>query len=842
MTRKKRPEYRVRYIYDSETSNIDNGREHYAYPILHQLGTIQDGASIANITPDNVEQLVSIDLYRHTFELCAALDAIVDSEPGYVPVMLCHNLSFDMYGLASWLNAHEVRVLAKSKRKPITFTIMGEDGKTPKLVIWDTLVFAQKPLDKMGFECGYFKASGSWDYSLVRTPETPLTPNELEYAKRDIYALAAWMAFFLQQNPDIPENMLGLNVVTKTGIVRTRMKLRYEKLKANGAKYDVGRMWLFQNRRESPKDDDELFTMHACTRGGFTFCASTAASIPYDLEGTDKIVVGYDATSQHPAMMVSHKYPVRFTRAYPTTLSLAFSTIGRVDFHYLLANWGKPFSVAFNGLFKFVNLRPKAGSIFEKYGVYPLASARFSTKKPEPHDETDNEQADLFHGAMHEAGYHDFAENPKYAFGKLVSADVCSVYLTELAAWEVWQAYEWDSVEGITGYVTHKFERPTDMAVVSVMQFYKAKNEFKLAKGAYEHDATIYNGDVLKALGIPETLVQAMENGNASDSDVDFSYLGTKADLNSLFGVNATNEYRRDTVLTSTGISYEGADGIANKPKNPKAWYQFGQRIVGWSRIAQICNMYLMEPYTLQIINGDTDSIKILARELDLDKIDSELDRYAHALDRAKKDVCYRVKRQYPEKYDALKYIGHYVREFTVKQYCASWNKAYIYREFDKRDGLQHCHFTLAGIPTSDRYRYNADFTKERTFKGVNSYADDYLETHSFADLCNLFLGYNVTYGPSVIGLNMRSFPQWGDTVLARITDYMGNDALVSEPAALNLHEMSKTVNDTRSADNARNMDYALENNADINIKPIYLYSPDGETLDVIDMGEIANG
>ena len=842
MTRKKRQEYRVRYVYDSETSNIDKGREHYAYPILHQLGTVRDGVSISDITPDNVEQVVSIELYRHTFELTAALDEIVDSEPGYIPVMLCHNLSFDMYGLASWLNAHEVRVLAKSKRKPITFTIMGDDGKTPKLVIWDTLVFAQKPLDKMGFECGYLKASGSWDYSLVRTPETPLSDDEVMYAKRDIYALAAWMGFFLQRNPDIPETMLGLNVVTKTGIVRTRMKLRYDRLKSQNCKYDVGRMWLYQNRREAPADDDELFTMHACTRGGFTFCASTAASIPYDLEGTDKVVVGYDATSQHPAQMVSHKYPVRFSKAYPNTLTLAFSTIGRVDFHYLLANWGKPFSVAFNGLFKFTNLRPKKGTLFERFGIFPLASARFSMKKPEPHDEAENEQADLFRGSMHEAGYHDYAENPVYAFGKLVSADSCSVYLTELAAWEVWQAYEWDSVEGVAGYVTHKFERPTDMSTISVMQFYKAKNEFKKAKGAFEHDATIYNAPALISLGIPESLVSAMEDGSAPDTDVDFAYLGTKADLNSLFGVNATNEYRKDTVLTSSGINYEGSDGICNAPKNPKAWYQFGQRIVGWSRIAQICNMYLMEPYTIQVINGDTDSVKILARESDLEKIDAELDRYAHALDRAKREVCYRVKRQYPEKYDKLKGIGHYVREFTVQQYCASWNKAYVFREFDNRDGKHHCHFTLAGIPTADRYRYNADFSKTRVFKGVNSYADDYMQDHSFADLCNLFLGYNVTYGSSLIGLNMRTFPEWGDTVLARIEDYKGNSALVSEPASLNLHEMSKTVNDTRSADNARNMGYAVENNACVNTRPIYLYSPDGMALDIIDMEDVAYG
>lgn len=77
---------------------------------------------------------------------------------------------------------------------------------------------------------------------------------------------------------------------------------------------------------------------------------------------------------------------------------------------------------------------------------------------------------------------------------------------------------------------------------------------------------------------------------------------------------------------------------------------------------------------------------------------------------------------------------------------------------------------------------------------------------------------------------------------MARIEDYQGNSALVSEPAALNLHEMSKTVNDTRSADNARNMGYAIENNAGVNTRPIYLYSPDGVALDIIDMEDVAYG
>lgn len=290
--------------------------------------------------------------------------------------------------------------------------------------------------------------------------------------------------------------------------------------------------------------------------------------------------------------------------------------------------------------------------------------------------------------------------------------------------------------------------------------------------------------------------------------------------MNALFGIEASNEYRRDTIMTDYGIAYDGVFGIENKPKNPKAWYQFGQRIVGWSRIAQLCAMQLCSPYIETIVNGDTDSLKFLVRKDNLGQVNEALEVFAKSVDKAKDNVCKRVKKAYPDYYDELKGIGHYVLEFQAQQFCASWNKAYCMRSLDKRDGKYHYAFTLAGIPTKRRENDN------QCFIGVNGLADRFDGLgYSFDEVCNIFLGYNVTYAYDVIRLNSRSFPEWGDICNLDVMDYTGHTSKVCEPCALALYPMSKTVNDTRNKDNHTNMLYAIENNPEVSTEGLFIHS-----------------
>ena len=74
--------YKIIGAYDSETTNLSDGAEKDAYPILHQLGTIS--VPIETITSDNVEQSTHLDLFRHTLDLYNALEDIAIAEYDYV--------------------------------------------------------------------------------------------------------------------------------------------------------------------------------------------------------------------------------------------------------------------------------------------------------------------------------------------------------------------------------------------------------------------------------------------------------------------------------------------------------------------------------------------------------------------------------------------------------------------------------------------------------------------------------------------------------------------------------------------------------------------------------------
>ena len=808
--------YRVVGAYDSETTNIETASEVFAFPVLHQLGLLD--VPIVEVSPANVEGACNVEMYRHTLDFYNRLDEFVSVPRDYVPVIACHNLSFDMYGLSGWLARHDVRVLAKSSRKPITFTVLDEGGN-PVLVIWDTLVFSQQSLERMGEDCAFPKAIGFWDYNLIRTPDTPLTADELKYAKCDVYVLLCWLAWWLRRNPDIEPEKLGLNVVTKTGVVRERRRVRFDGVKGNGRKQNIGRYWLYMNRTQVPKSDDELFTMQAATRGGFTFCSSKCASVPYVLDGTTYVVAGFDATSMHPAMMVSHRYPIGFERKSAKVLQLAFEVIQATKLEELLERWVKPFPVAFYACFEFDNLRPKANSIYERFGIFPLASARY--KQVDTSEANDDNGDKPFHDEHRQiAGYSDGGHGIVEAFGKVISADKVRLYLTELGAFEVCQCYDFDEVRAISGYMSGRFVRPTDMSTVSVMQFYKAKNRFKEAREVYFEDGRISEdtANELKELGIAGSIVSAMETGTLPDSEVNATYMALKADLNALYGIECSNEFRRDTFLGSNGIEFEGPFGVCNAPRNPKAWYQFGQRIVGWSRLAQILVMELMAPHVETIVNGDTDSLKVLVDERRIADLEQALGKYARAVDKAKEDTLKRVKTSYPKLYDPLVGIGHYVLEFKSRRFCASWNKSYVMQDVDKRDGKRRFSFTIAGIPTKKRVH------SDMCFLGIDGFADRlYSLGWTFEEVCDVFLGYDVTYANELLRLNARKFPEWNTVELHDVTDYLGNVHRVVEPASLALYPMTKTVNSTSSAENRHNLAYALSNNPGVNTRPLIL-------------------
>lgn len=526
MDKGKSKPFKVIGAFDTETSNVGGiatGR--FAFPCLYQIGEVLQ--PVETITADNAEKAITVNVYREAEDAFGKFDNIISNANNYVPVVLVHNLGFDMYAMASWLLSKKTRVLAKTGTKPISFQVLDDSGE-PALVFLDTLGLFMKSLSTLGEECGMPKAVGDWDYSKVRTPETPLTEQELNYARRDIVTLIVYTGYFLRQNPEIKPWDVGKGVQTKTGVVRAKRIASLSRLKGRNLKRKVGEMWHMHNRMQRPKDNEELFTMHASTRGGFTFCSRNNASAVFH-SGNGVKILSYDSTSQHPAQMTSHLYPQSFSNAEPGLLIESFNICASLSVDFVLRHWSMPFPYAFCACFRFANLRPKPGSVFAQEGIYPLASARFSGEVPL----YDNEAARAFKETMGAKGYKDTATGATCSFGKLEGAETCELYLTELEAWVISRCYSWDSIEAVHGLLSHTFRKPPDMAVLSVMRFYKAKNALKEFMGRYKKGTP---NDVSAISGLfPDSFVSRCKGGDAEHDELAEYYALSKADLNSLF-------------------------------------------------------------------------------------------------------------------------------------------------------------------------------------------------------------------------------------------------------------------------------------------------------------------
>ena len=789
--KKKGKPYRLVACYDTETTNLQTMQDCVAFPILHIFGLYF--GDLAAIDAENVETLVDVSIFRHASEAWEIFDNLIEFglNADFIPVVAVHNLGFDMYSISPYLNEHECRVSAKSSVKPIKIEVL-QDGK-PVLCFWDTFGFSGQPLRIMGRDCGYSKLD-LWDYDKVRTPETPLSDNELDYAKHDVLVMFAWFGWFLRRNPDIEPDSLAVRVTTKTGVVREKRKKYFSKLKAGKA--SAGQYWDFVNRLEVPKSNDELYTMHSATRGGFTFTASKHAGKVWKLENTSEICACFDAVSMHPSQMASHKYPHAFKQVEPYVLDMAAQVVLLTDRDYIKANWVSPFTLAFDACFYFEGLRLRRGTIFEREGIATLASARFQL---ETKYDGDNGSTEYLLQYMKELGYRDIATNAIVEFGKVVSCDSCKVFLTELELWIMGQVYEWDYMRAVNGYLSVKYQRPTDFSLLSVMHFFNAKNAVKRARKEYYSNGKVSDGGYLTGL-VPDAAIEELQTGTMQRSDLEQLYLSTKADLNALFGIECTNEVKSDWLLTDDGIEIEGAATIDDVPAHPKAWYQYGQRIVGWSRVYQILAILEIEPYILHVLNGDTDSIKVVLNEDSLPDTERALQGLYKSVERGKRETCSRVLRNYPDRYSDLGNVGAYELEFTAKRIAVYWNKAYI---FDAGNG---CEMALAGIP----WRFA-----------------DYMAQIGFDEATGKFLGFNLTIDSSLTGLHNRSHPEWATYIDMDVQDYTGIVSHVHEPAAVALFDMAKTIGAEENTENAINMEIAKRNNPDLPIKPRLAYLED---------------
>lgn len=241
-----------------------------------------------------------------------------------------HNLSFEfsyICKLFDWL-----KVFSISKRKPIyALTANGIEFRCSYLL-------TNYSLAKLGDQLHKYKVSkmvGDLDYSLIRTPLTPLTDEEMQYCINDVLVVSAYVKEQIEA-----EKYIYRIPLTCTGYCRRFIR----KMCLYGDKYST---WRKQYRKYKSLMNsltlslDEYCQLKRAFQGGFTHSASEYST--FTVENVDHV----DFTSSYPYCLLSEEYPMSSSEV------IDVSKISKEQLEDYLRRYCCLFDVTFT------NLRPK---------------------------------------------------------------------------------------------------------------------------------------------------------------------------------------------------------------------------------------------------------------------------------------------------------------------------------------------------------------------------------------------------------------------------------------------------------------------------------------------------
>ena len=519
-----REEFTIAAIYDTETTNMYAGVDSRAFPCLFIVNDIR-GVDISDYETGRDD---NVKFFRYENEMLDYISSLIvwGSETNRVPIIAAYNLMFDLQPLMEKIaGSYKVKVTAQSSTHVYVLDLVDDEDKI-LLRFWDTWYLEMRGLSAMGETCGLPKAVGDWDYSLIRTPETYLTKEEMFYAGRDTQVIPAYLKYLLHSNDWLKQSDFGITVLTKTSLVRQMAKhkignIRYSK--NNGKSITQSKMFNMLCKEEMPYSFKCYGLRKACFRGGLTFTSARYAGVVV------KNVASLDVTSMHHAFINGRYVPTKFKPANDKLLENAYNHIvNQVTIADVLENYHRPFNVAFHMQVRLDNIRLKSDSCFEKWGIAILPSAKFRLKAERMLNDDVVNEANMYAETMNRlSGYVDRVENGVFAFGKLYKADSITIYVSEVELFALTRVYEWDSHKCIFGEVTQKFDRPPDYVTLQSNLLFGMKTDVKNILKKY-HKGTSYEDDIPDT--IPDGLAFQIRHGAISEQFLESYYVSTVKD------------------------------------------------------------------------------------------------------------------------------------------------------------------------------------------------------------------------------------------------------------------------------------------------------------------------
>lgn len=828
---KERRNFRVAAIFDTETTNIGTGAETRAYPILYIFSDLRD-TPLESYTPDTDD----VRFYRRTSEALAYIADLIEygRAHGYVPIIAAYNLMFDMQTLMLEL-AQSYTITANAQTATSVYTLDLCVGGDVVCRFWDTFYLEMGGLRAMGETCGLPKAVGDWDYSLIRTPETPLTEDEMFYARRDVQVIPQYLQWLLRANHWLTPDMLGCRVLTKTSLVRqmARREIGGRRVTLqNGKRMTLQHAFELTCNQEFPKNYASYALRKACFRGGLTFTSAKTASVVVDN------VASLDVTSMHHAFINGRRLPVKFAPAPTDLLQIACERIINTPLEDVLSNYDDPFLTGLHVAVRFVNLRLRENTCFDAWGIAICPRSKFVRTLQADTDYSNNERAKTQENSIRARGYVDSAVNPTYAFGKLYRADECVLHVNEIELWNVAQVYEFDSMHVLYGEATTKTIVPPDYVTLQSNMLFARKTDVKNLIKRY-HEGMAYAGEIPDS--IPEGIARDAKAGTLSMKFLRSYYGSTvKGQFNGIYGTQAQDVMKADYCVTEAGeLEVDKAtvctpENFAKKrPKTPRVLYTYGMRIVAGSRMHLLIAMMLVYRRfgaRVTVTGGDTDSLKISCADdvTDTELLDA-LEPLHTAIETAINRTMRRVRTTAPDMASTLEHIGKFEVEdcggaTRYAEHVELWNKARVSLDVGGR-----VHVTCAGLPRPDGAYTIEDFLHDLIEGG-----------HDFAEAVGMSLGYDVLVDYAICHTLQRNRPRVWDRYVGTVTDYRGETAHVDVPEAIGLYPAGRWLGESDKQANEENITYLRTTyNRNVETTPRELIMRDGKPKIVSIDGEI---
>lgn len=795
----KRNKFKIAAIFDTETTNIGEGAETRAYPILYIFNDLRN-TPLESYTPDTD----TVRFYRRMSEALTYIDDLIEYGRAheFVPIIAAYNLMFDVQTLMLELaQSYAIEVNAQTATSVYTLDLCVDGNVVCRF--WDTFYLEMGGLRAMGETCGLPKAVGDWDYSLVRTPETPLTEGELFYARRDVQVIPQYLQWLLRANHWLSSDMLGSRVLTKTSLVRqmARREIGGRRVTLRGGKrLTLQRAFEVTCNQEFPSDYESYALRKSCFRGGLTFTSAKTASVVVHN------VASLDVTSMHHAFINGRRLPVKFASAPTDILQIACDRIVNMSLEDVLSNYDDPFRTGLHVAVRFMNLRLRENTCFDAWGIAICPRSKFVKTLQADTDYSNNERAKTQENSVRAHGYVDSAVNPTYAFGKLYRADECILHVNEIELWNVAQVYEFDEMHVLYGEATTKTIVPPDYVTLQSNMLFARKTDVKnLIKGYTE--GTPYVGDIPDS--IPEGIARAAKTGELSMKFLQSYYGSTvKGQFNGIYGTQAQDVMKADYHVTENGelevdkTTVCTPENFAEKrPKTPRVLYTYGMRIVAGSRMHLIVAMmlvYMRFGDRVTVTGGDTDSLKISCDDdVSDDELLDALKPLHNAIENAINNTMRRVRNTAPDMASTLEHVGKFEVEDCggaprYAEHMELWNKARVSLDTDGR-----VHVTCAGLPRPDGVYTIEDFIADVMHAG-----------RGFAETVQMSLGYDVLVDYEICHTLQRNRPYVCDRYIGDVTDYRGETAHVDAPEAIGLYPSGRWLGESDKQANMENITY----------------------------------